>query len=103
MLPGVCPRRCTTSRVYSPTVRVSPCPTVRWTADGQVGGVGGVGHRHGSGRLDDVGQGPVVVPVAVRGDDGPQVGVADQRAERLRIGGRVDEQCIAARPCPRSR
>jgi hypothetical protein len=35
MLPGVCPRRCTTSRVWSPTATVSPCSTGRVTGTGR--------------------------------------------------------------------
>src|SRR5439155_54263 len=46
--------------------------------------------------LDDLGKGAVVVPVAVRGDDCAHVRVADQRAQRLRFGGRVDEQGLPA-------
>ena len=59
------------------------------------------GHTPGSIALvwrgpDDLGEGAVVVPVPVRGDDGAQVGVSDQRAQGVRVGGRVDEQRLPA-------
>ena len=45
--------------------------------------------------VDDGRQGAVVVPVLVRGDHRRDAGLADERQDRLGLGGRVDEHLLA--------
>ena len=68
--------------------------------DREVGGVGRVGHGLRAGRLDDLRQRPVVVPVPVRGDDGAQVGVPDQGPQLVGFRGRVDQQRLPGGGAP---
>ena len=63
---------------------------------GEVAGVGGVGDGDGAGRLHDLGQRPVVVPVPMGGDDGAQVGAVDQAQQGVQLVGGVDEQGLDA-------
>ena len=98
MLPGVCPRRWITSSVCPPTVTVSPCSTGP-RAPAPAGRRRRRRARRSSRRSPRRPRGsarwwsqcPCVV-TTVR-----SVGVADQRAQRLRLGGRVDQQRLAAR------
>ena len=98
MLPGVCPRRCTTSSVGAPDGHgVAVLDRARAPGTGRSSASAGCATVTAPVRSDDLGQRAVVVPVPVRGDDGAQVGVADQLAQRLGLGGGVDQQRLAGR------
>jgi hypothetical protein len=53
-----------------------------------------MGHGLGFGRLDDLGERAVVVPVPVRGDDGAHPALADQVQQVLGLVGGVDQQLL---------
>ncbi len=60
----------------------------------QLVGVLGAGDRLGAGRLDDLGERPVVVPVLVGGDHPAQAVVADHRRMCGGVVGGVDEHLL---------
>ena len=95
MLPGVWPRRWIDLEGLLADADGVAVLDRAGDGDRQVGGVGRVRDRLGAGRLDDLGERAVVVPVAVRRDDGADPAVPDQPQDRLRLGGRVDQQALA--------